>query len=431
MSNLSGSEPDVERHSNDHSFPWGILVIGLVAGLIGMKVFVSDPVLKELQSMKREMASIQIEMQDLVGTKHEVWETNNLLSALQTQSRYLKNADDSLQVLRKLRIGLEAEGIKSAKAIASVESLQQLQNNILDQADFTESAAESLAQMVSTQDQLVTEHATTVRAQAALNEFCDFKTRIQDEAEGLDKADEALAGFGLLKESVLNQSKDLAKAQQGFTQFVDLKNFIQQESDDVAEATQSTGKLLALKESIVLRGGNTESARKTSERLLGLRDQLIDQEQKTKTAQVSLDHLVSLQKQLTENSDQIVDAIQSFEILTNLYDQLQMQVKSVSGLRRDLMEIVLMESTISRAMKILEPLVQLSDLRRLSQSEIRDAARTVMESRSSRLSQRQVPIRRIPLNSNEVKLPREESLFKDINSNVTDRLAPLPPADEE
>ena len=46
----------------------------------------------------------------------------------------------------------------------------------------------------------------------------------------------------------------------------------------------------------------------------------------------------------------------------------------------------MMESTIGRVTRIIEPLAQIGNLRRLGDDEVREAARMILERRASRLS---------------------------------------------
>ena len=58
----------------------------------------------------------------------------------------------------------------------------------------------------------------------------------------------------------------------------------------------------------------------------------------------------------------------------------------MGDMRKSLMDIILMETTVSKAANILQPLQQLSQLRRMSNADVREAARTIMEQRTSRLA---------------------------------------------
>jgi hypothetical protein len=58
--------------------------------------------------------------------------------------------------------------------------------------------------------------------------------------------------------------------------------------------------------------------------------------------------------------------------------------------------MVLLEGTVARAAKALEPLAQIANLRRLGDREMREAARTILEHRSTRLSSKPEAPRALP-----------------------------------
>ena len=62
-------------------------------------------------------------------------------------------------------------------------------------------------------------------------------------------------------------------------------------------------------------------------------------------------------------------------------------VKSLDTLRRTLMDIAMMESTLGRVAQVVEPLTQIGNLRRLGEEEVREAARVILDRRMTRLSQ--------------------------------------------
>ncbi|HQX52634.1 MAG TPA: hypothetical protein PLR25_22125, partial [Planctomycetaceae bacterium] len=67
--------------------------------------------------------------------------------------------------------------------------------------------------------------------------------------------------------------------------------------------------------------------------------------------------------------------------------ELANHVKSLEGVRRTMMDIAMMESTLGRVAQVIEPLTQIGNLRRLSDDEVREAARVILDRRVTRFSQ--------------------------------------------
>jgi hypothetical protein len=96
-------------------------------------------------------------------------------------------------------------------------------------------------------------------------------------------------------------------------------------------------------------------------------------------------------------------------------------VKSLDTLRRTLMEIAMMESTLGRVAHVVEPLTQIGNLRRLGDEEVREAARVILDRRMTRFSQSE--------STQETAASRQvtEAGTPQPESSVEEGLVPLPP----
>jgi len=65
-------------------------------------------------------------------------------------------------------------------------------------------------------------------------------------------------------------------------------------------------------------------------------------------------------------------------------------------MREGLMQIVLMENTLGRVARLLEPLSQIANVRRLSDQELRAAARSILDNRSTRISSKPEALQKVP-----------------------------------
>ena len=96
-------------------------------------------------------------------------------------------------------------------------------------------------------------------------------------------------------------------------------------------------------------------------------------------------------------------------------------------MRRSLIEIGMMETTVSRVARMMKPLVELGNLRRLSDDEMRQAARSILDGRTAtRVSKNTVESRPQPISSTTAKLTNDSGT----GSPSETGLVPLP-TDEE
>jgi hypothetical protein len=471
---ISGNESSaVNDIGASPAFRWSMLFVGLAVGFLGLDVMVRRPMMRELAQVHNDLKTVEGSMDDLVGQRNHVWETNNLLTSLKSQYRAFEEARVSLSAMKLLRKEIETESTKTKGALASLEQLVSVQNSILsntqnvsvaegsldrmiamqqdvvDAAQSSEQALAAIGGLVKVCDAATTEAKDLETAFAAINglgklksqviengtsieiaqsevqmafdnlkqfvnlknevlsnseglevaqtevntafdnvrQFVDLKTLILNNGEGLDVADAHLNAFIDLKNDIIDEAASVEVAQEVARTLIEINTDLYNEFENALVAQSSATDLIALKNTIVSNGENTEKAFANTNNLFALRDTL-NAEMDLVKAQGNLQSLVRIQDDLNAQTRQVADAVDTLELLTDLGEELQAQVKTMGQMRKSLMDIVLMEATVSRVAKIIEPLVELTNLRRMSDDDVREAARTIMESRTSRIATR-------------------------------------------
>ena len=83
-----------------------------------------------------------------------------------------------------------------------------------------------------------------------------------------------------------------------------------------------------------------------------------------------------------EQTLRLADLIESNESLGDFHSDLMAHVASMDTIRRELMELAMMEQTFRKVATALQPLVALTDLRRLSTGELQLAADAIRRDRA-------------------------------------------------
>ena len=421
-----------------------MLFVGLAIGFLGMDIMVRRPMMRELATVRTELSTVERDMEELVGVRNQVWETNNLLTSLKSQYRQLEDARVSMSALAQLCNEIETGAGHTGAAFAKLDRLVGLQNAVLRNSENVESAEVSLDRMVAMQGHLVQSGEHTENAVAAINqlvkvrdaaqievakidsayaavqEFGKLKQQIITNGEGLDVAQDHVAALAAIKNDVFNEAANVPAAHEAARGMIALKNDINEKSEGLDTAKSTAKELFSLKDEVVTKGGNTEAAFANTERLFTLRDALIA-EADLDSAEGNLNKLVGIQDTLNRQTVEVADAVETLEVLTDLNDELQAQVTTIDGMRKSLLDVVLMESTVRKVAGILEPLAELSNLRRLSSDEMREAARVIMDQRTSRVASR-------PADTTRKSAPKlildDKELF--IDERPRDILVPLP-----
>ncbi|HUG90678.1 MAG TPA: hypothetical protein VML55_07595 [Planctomycetaceae bacterium] len=403
---------------------WPALITMLVAGLAGMHVVVVKPLERQIGSLKQELSAVQREMVQLVAARTQVRETNTLLAALNEQGNQLADAGRALRTINRFRTDLENEAAGTAAVAEVLDRLIGLKNRAAAELTDMEFADVGLEALTDLKRQLVSESCDVYDARASLDELARLKDEVLrggSVATALDSARRLIA----LRDDLAVQVEGFETAERNLAAFDRLKSQLQSSSSGIETAESVADELLALKDEIVLRGSSTETARHNARRLFSLRDELNVDRAGIEAAERNLGSLLGIQSRLADRSDDLVGAVQSLEFLIDFRDEIDAHVRSLEGVRRNLMDIALMETSVMRAVRVLEPLAELANLRRLGDAEIRQAARTILEQRATRLSRA----------GDDVMGTAHESLAVPITAGAPaslDRGTPVPdPLDEE
>lgn len=326
---------------------WGFFLIGMVIGFVAVYVIVAQPMFGQLAQMQRQITEVESSMKLLVGERNQAWEAGHLLSDLKSLGDQIHEARATVRGIRNLRNELIEESRQTGAAAEALAKLTELQAFALEQEELTNSATHTLEEMADLQQRLIDEHASTPKAQETLS--------------------------------------DLERVRRDLAELLALKSQIVQNAGDLAAAKSTAGELLSLKNDIVAGGENLEAARSSANRMFVMQDELKSHGEELSEAFTSLDRLVEIKDKLVDQTPAVADAVQNLEILSDFREELTSQIRSLTQMREGLMQIVLMESSIGRVAKLLEPLSQIANVRRLSEQDLRAAARSILDNRSPRL----------------------------------------------
>ncbi|MBM80404.1 MAG: hypothetical protein CMJ78_07395 [Planctomycetaceae bacterium] len=442
----------------------------LATSFVGMQFFVTRPLMNELAQMKKELNAVEKDLENLVGARDDVWETNNLLSSLNAQHRHIEGARASLNSIRQFRKDVEGESGRTMNAFASLDRLLAIQGTLIEQQQDVMTAGKSLKGLVAMQEQLVAQRETVESAVTAVQELAKVTSTAIDQVEGAGEAMNSLKMVAELKKTVLENAEQLASAQDKIDQMVQLQDSLSKSVEDIEnaqvaaknlvavtttlsknaegieQAQQDASRMATLTKTIKDASSNIEAAEVNTQNLIVLKDELVNNgvgaEQSIDRAkdlitlnntlgtvegvnqsQDTLDTMVSMQKTISGQTQQVIDNVKNLELLADLSDEVDSHINSLQGMRRDLLEIALLETAVGRVVRAMRPLTKITDLRRLSDEQIRSAAESILEQRGTRLSNR-------PKVESLPPLPNEDKLFIDNEDGAIDRLVPDPPVED-
>ena len=401
---------------------WGLSLVVIAMIFLAIDILWRRPLMNELASVKRDLVGVEKNLHELVGVKEVAWETNNLLSALQAQKRHLETSRAALGELREFRMSVESEAQQTSDAVASLDRIIELQKQVANQREPVGAVEQVLAGITQLHERLVAQKPAQEEAMTNLNRIAAVHQQVREAAQDSDVAAVEIGKLGDLRTKVLENAAGVEDAQRRAAELITLKDSVNK-ADDVAVVQESANQLLALRDSLRATDDSTEQSQAHAKELLTLRDDLANNVEDT---QIAFRHWASVRKLEAEMKlagKDLANAIETLELLTDFGAELRDQMQSFANIRKTLTEVAMLETTVGRVMRVLEPLAQLKNLTRLSESEVRAAARAILEQRNSKLSRHE----ELPPAPPAVTLPLQENLFSDEPAPlIGNRLVPTP-----
>lgn len=318
---------------------WGMLGLGLAIGLIGMNLVIANPLIQRIDQMQRDIAVLQRNLKKITDEGEGLAETNSLLSRLSAQQQHVDEARKSLQQIEELQESLISSTPQTEIALHGAERLIALQDNILDQRELTVPAQKALDISAEMQRQIIASRPQVESARASVDGTIDLHDRI------------------------IRELSDISPAKNAIQEFVGMKSLILEQIGDI-QSTKS--KIQGVAE------------------LFGL---LNHSQSDLESAKSSLKNLVGLKEKLVQESDSLIGAVQTLELLGDFQEEFKQRITSLQQMQQDLMSIAMLETTIGRVANAMKPFLELGDLRRLSASEVREAAKSILDRRTKNLAE--------------------------------------------
>lgn len=403
---------------------WGLLIVGLALGFMMFDILMRRPLLRELALIKREMANVEGRLHNLVGAKDQAGETNSLLSALIAQRRQFESAKSALSDLREFRQKVELEAQTTNEATAALDQIIALQKRVAGQRLSVSPVSEVVSEIIRLNEGLIAQKTAQQEAAESLKRVSELHQQMKTLAVDAETTSVEVSKLGDLRTKLLENAAGVEEAQRHAAEMIALKETVLK-VDDVTAAQESAKQLIVLKDSLRQTDDSTAQSQAHATKLLALRDEMVSTIQDTQAAAKNWSTVLKLEADMRAAGNDIAAAVETLEVLTDLGTELRQQTESIAGLRKSLMDVVMLETTIGRAMRVLEPLAQLKNLTRLSDREVRAATRAILDQRGAKVSQRDQADKSVDSND---KLPHEDSLFQqeDQIPALTERLVPLP-----
>ena len=422
---LNGSTT-IRRNANSEfggfrSFMWICMVMSLAVVFFGMQLMMVGPLKGRLDGIQARLEESEGDMKKLVAGRDSVWKTNNLLASIEEQASHVQKVQKSLVEIQNLRSGIQREAEASATAMTALDRISAVQDRLVAGQQQTLRASAQITQLDELLTTIIHSSQNAEIAANSMDGMVALQNRIIAASNNYEQASEGIANLAGLTQRMIAQTEELKVAATRFDEFVEAANSIKVAASELETARETVVSLNALKDQIVASGDKLTVAQDNARVLVALNDTLSSDSLKVDASQRNLDSLIALGTTLSGQSQHVAAAIQNLEIMDDFRNELGAHVKSLDGVRRTMMEIAMMESTLGRVAQVVEPLTQIGNLRRLSDEEMREAARVILDRRITRFSQSDSKPETIAVRNSATATTETAG-----NSN-DDELVPLPP----
>lgn len=361
------------------------LLAGLAVVFFGMQILMVGPLQGRLQNIQARLDQSDRSMSKLVKSSHAAEQTNDLLTSLDQQARSIESLRRNIADIQTLRNTVSSEGIAALDAMQAVEKIAAVQQRLIAHDESTASAQAAVEKLESLRQSILNGSDSTEVADSALSGMKALQERLIAASNGYEKASNSIARMSDLTERIIAEDKSIEQAAADFDRFLRFRDSVTTASASLDEANAGVVAFNDLKNAVIASATDLPAARTAADASAEITAMLSQQSGQVNTARENLNLLLSIQDALASGTEQVTSAVQNLEILDEFQQEVTRHISSLEVLRRTLMEIALMESSIVRVAGVIQPLTEIVNLRRLGDDEVREAARVVLDRRNSRV----------------------------------------------
>lgn len=257
---------------------------------------------------------------------------------------------------------------RSMRELAAAKDVAGKSNDLLhqlrEQGDLVETARVALDNIQRLHRQLDQEMTRVQRVRESVQKLSEVSQVAIAQADKTDRAHDALLSLENLQGRLLDASQLTDSARQRTDALLDLESSLIDETSDVEKAQEQLDGLIDLRNRISTEGLDLE------------------------LAQERLTSLLNLKEDILSYTTSLGSAIETMESTMELQSQFQKVAGSLDRIRGWMTEFLMLEPTIERALKTLQPLTDLGNLSRLSARELQEAAAAILTQREANVAQK-------------------------------------------
>lgn len=294
------------------------------------------PAQQHLAALERQVGHVARSVADLNGTADGAKGTNALLTHLQIQARQLGEAEEAFARHERLVARVSAQAAALEQAGAMLARIDTLHAALADRG------------------QSVGEAATMV------DELADLSTKVRASRDEARLARESLAVLDALHQDLSAGMGRIEEATPVLDHVQALVGRIADTAPQVTRAAEVQRRAEDFHHAVIAADATVASAEGTGARLVRVAADLAAGTAAMTPAEDRLARLLAIQERLTGGATALDDAAAALTRLHDLRDGLRDAAGTVSGIQHMIVDVMLLQPAVDRAMAALKPVIEMT-----------------------------------------------------------------------
>lgn len=346
---------------------WYVLLFAVIMTLFAVYWGFVRPTSRQLTKLRRYVTSLESSIADLNVQRAKNGDAMSMLEKMVDHERTTNQATAALREMRELHRQVVQESEQLAAATAALNSLGDLRTRVARQSTLIESTERALGSIELLHTQVNDAATETEAAKLALEKVNVLRDGL---IEGINQLNDAEPITSRVEELHMQ----LTSTGDQLDALFELKNKIEAQASTLERADTTLDKMATLQEGVL---DQSETVTTAIETLELVKNKIEAQASTLEQADTTLDKMVTLQEGVLNQSETVAAAIETLELATDVELEMQRAGDTFRGMRHMLTEMVMMKPALMQAMDSLQPLAELSNLRRLGVDELRRVASVI------------------------------------------------------
>jgi Zn-dependent M32 family carboxypeptidase len=344
---------DTSGNQGSTATGWNLFLFAVAISMVAVNWGFLRPAARQIEAMRQHITTLEKTVQVLSKQYGSAHKAMNLMEVLAQQGRECDGASDSLARISDLhdRLVAESRGLEAAhRAIADFTSMR---DHLARNNKLTQEVVNALILNNRLHERLIATASQSEAAEAGLEQLTSLRNQLLQAVRSMEDTQPIVGEFDKLQNRLLNMAP-ITK-----------------------QAIGVTDELLSMNETLAYDMSLIGPAKSTLSQMVEIHEMLNRETTDVEVSHQALDELVQLKNDVIATSNDTPKAIEALEQTVDLHAQFVEASRSFEQIRRWMSEVILMEPTIQRAVRTLEPITQLGTLRRMTHREIEYAAHMV------------------------------------------------------